>query len=67
MEYEHWACSLLPERGRGEKGLPGDPVLAQRGRKEMNWRFGLLPCSQNAHAQKVLVRCAQSEETKPHS
>jgi hypothetical protein len=42
-------------------------VLAQREGKGMSWRFGILPCSQNAHAQKVLVRCAQSEETKPHS
>jgi len=42
-------------------------LLAQRARRKVSWRFGLLPCSQNAHTQKVLVRCAQSEETKPHS
>jgi len=34
---------------------------------KVSWRFSLLPCSQNAHTRKVLVRCAQSEETKPRS
>ena len=46
-------------------GLPS--VLAESAGKEASWRLGSLPCSQNAHTQKVLVRCAQSEETKPHS
>ena len=29
--------------------------------EEDEGRLGRLPCSQNAHAQKVLVRCAQSK------
>ena len=51
----------------GTEDSLSDPVLAQRAMRKVSWRFGLPPCSQNAHTQKVLVRCAQSGETKPHS
>jgi hypothetical protein len=55
------------ERAVGGRAAWLIPVLAQRVRRGTSWRFGLLLCSQRPHAQTVLPRCAQLEETKPHS
>ncbi len=35
--------------------------------KQGERRVGLLPCSQKAHDQNVLLRCAQSEEANRRS
>ncbi|MBI5777530.1 MAG: SEC-C domain-containing protein, partial [Nitrospirae bacterium] len=68
----HGVCALglrlAPGTRAKEKGSLVGSLCSRNARwREVSLRFGLLPCAQNAHTQTVLVRCAQSEETKPHS